>query len=254
MPHCRFLPRLALVVLLMSSLLGCGPNREQVRREAEDTRKLGEAYLNAGNPTAALKEFLKAEENDPDNHILQNDLGLAYMGKNRVELAIPHFRRAVELKPDYAPGKNNLGYAYLRNEQYDAAIAVFEDVSQDLLYATPQYPFAGLGTAYYHKGQFELARKNYLKALNINPRYPSALWGLGRTELAMGDIADGIESLEKAVALAPNFTDAWFDLGRAYRQSGADDKALAAYEKVVSLAPDSALGESAAEKARALKP
>jgi Tfp pilus assembly protein PilF len=254
MKGCRFLPCTAIAFFLISNLLGCGPSREQLREEADSSRKLGEAYLNAGNPTAALKELLKAEEKDPDNHILQNDLGLAYMGKDRVELAIPHFKKAIALKPDFSPGKNNLGYAYLRNKQYDKAIDVFQDVSQDLLYATPQRPLAGLGAAYYHKGQFDLARTSYLKALKINPRYPSALWGLGRTQIAMGDITEAIQSLEKAVAHAPNFTDAWFDLGGAYRRTGEDEKAVAAYEKVVSLSPGSPLAESATEEIQALKP
>ncbi len=176
------------------------------------------------------------------------------MGKNRIELAIPHFRRAIELKPDYAPAKNNLGYAYLRNEQYDEAIEAFTAVSEDLLYATPHFPLAGLGAAHYQKGQFDLAQKYYLKSLEINPRYPTALWGLGRAQVALGSLPEGIQNLERAVAQAPNFTEAWFDLGQAYRRDGRNDKALEAFRKVQALAADTPLAESAAEELKTLQP
>lgn len=243
-----FHPRRLVVfaAVLAIAVTGCGPDRELIKKEAEDSRKIGEAYLRAGNPTAALRELLKAEEKDPDNYILQNDLGQAYYDKGHPDLAIPHFKKAIELKPDYAPGKNNLGYAYLRNEQYDDAIATFTSVSQDLLYATPHYPMAGLGTAYYLKGNYEEAEKSYLKALEINPRYPTALWGLGRTQMAQGNPAEAVKNLEKAVDLAPTFSEAWYDLGQACKHAGQRAKAAAAFQKVVELAPDSSLAASAA--------
>lgn len=238
--------------VLAIAITGCGPDRELIKKEADDSRKIGEAYLRAGNPTAALRELLKAEEKDPDNYILQNDLGQAYYDKGHPELAIPHFKKAIELKPDYAPGKNNLGYAYLRNEQYDEAVAIFTSVSQDLLYATPHYPLAGLGTAYYLKGEYDLAETSYLKALEINPRYPTALWGLGRTEMAKGRPAEAVKNLEKAVDLAPTFSEAWYDLGQARKHAGRPKEAAAAFQKVIELAPDTPLATSASAELESL--
>jgi type IV pilus assembly protein PilF len=244
---------IALAVFLAIGWSGCGPDREMIKKEAQDSRKIGEAYLRAGNPTAALSEFLKAEKKDPDNYILQNDLGQAYYDKGHPELAIPHYQKAIELKPDYAPGKNNLGYAYLKNKQYDEAIATFTSVSQDLLYATPHFPLAGLGMAYYYKGQYDLAEKNYLKALDINPRYPTALWGLGLTQMAEGNPGEALKNLEKAVELAPNFTEAWFDLGQARKHAGDRAGAIEAFRKVRELAPDAPLAASAADEIASLE-
>jgi type IV pilus assembly protein PilF len=110
---------------------------------------------------------------------------------------VVHFEKAVQLKPDYSLAKNNLGSAYMARQEWDKAIPVLTEVTGDLLYATPHYPLANLGWAYYNKGDYDKAQ-NYLKeALDLKPDFFIAQLNLGRTYLATGRLARGTVPVRK---------------------------------------------------------
>lgn len=234
------------VIALMGLTMACaGDSQYQRIKEAEAYRNVGEAYMNQGNYSAALGELLKAEKLNPDDHFLQNDLGLCYLAKKRYEQAIEHFKRAVELKPDYAPARNNLGTAYMLIKDWDAAIATFQEITRDLLYGTPHYPLSNLGLAYYNKGDYGRAEHYYRQALEIEPEFPLALRGIGKTFLAQGKAPKAVRALEKAVSLTPKNAALHMDLGNAYKYAGDFVRAKHAYEKVLALDPDGPLSSMA---------
>lgn len=226
-------------------LLSCGANKAELRQREVALRDLGKQYYVAGDHTTALRYLLEAEENYPDDHILQNYLGQVYLAKNKPEEAIVHFKRAIVLKPDYAVAKNNLGVVYLTQNDWDKAIAVFDELTGDLLYATPHYPLSNLGYAYYQKKQYAQSEQYYKKALELEPNYPPALRGLGRTYIAMGRDSEAVAALSAAIEQYPEFAGAYYDLGRAYLKRKEYRKAKAAFQKVVNLESDSELGRSA---------
>ena len=231
--------------VLMVGLLSCAASMEKKRAQAKASRELGEAYMRQGSNTEALKEMLKAEELNPEDHLTQNDLGLIYMSKYRYDLAGKHFKKALDIKPDYAAAKNNLGTVYLAQEDWHAAIKTFKSLEGNLLYATPHYPLSNLGLAYYNLEEYQNAERYYRKALDLEPNFPIALRGLGRTYIAMGNIPDAVSVLEKAVREAPVWPELYLDLGTAYRMAGEYTKALLAFNKVSDLAPDSEAAEQA---------
>ncbi|UCD81859.1 MAG: tetratricopeptide repeat protein [Desulfobacterales bacterium] len=249
--------RVGTVCFLMVSLIFACTAKENVeeRREvAEASKTLGEAYLREGNFRAALKEFKKAEEISAGDYFLQDDLGLAYYYLKQYDLAIRHFRNALAIKDDYAPARNNLGNAYAQKKEWDQAIEQYKIVISDLLYATPQYPYSNLGVAYYHKKQYALSEKYYLDALEVKPNFVRALYGLAKTYMATGKVAEAIEKLEKAVESAPESAPVHFDLARAYSLKGDFRMAYAAYLRVVQLNPDSPLADQALREAQRIKP
>ncbi|UCF90000.1 MAG: tetratricopeptide repeat protein [Desulfobacterales bacterium] len=241
-------------LLLSLSLVACATNTASRQERAEASRNLGEAYLHEGNYTAALKEFKKAEGLNPQDHYLQNDLGLAYHNKQQYDLAIGHFKRALALKHDYAPARNNLGISYLAIKDWDKAIYHFKEASEDLLYATPQYPLSNLGLAFYNKKEYSLSEKYFLEALAIAPDFVNALVGVAETYLAMGRVSDAVAKLEKATAVAPQSAGVHFAMAKAYRLSKDYHRAYSAYSKVIELAPNSLLADEAYKEAEKLKP
>jgi tetratricopeptide (TPR) repeat protein len=234
----------------------CACAGQQVRQDpelAKATRTIGEAYMNQGDLTAALRELLKAEELNPDDAIVHNDLGLCYMLKKRMPDAIAHFKKAIELKPGYAPARNNLGTAYLEMQEWVAAIGVFKEITQDLLYATPHYPLANLGLAYYNKGQYRTAMRYYKKALEIQPDFANALRGVGRTYLATNQGRLALKYLQRAVKAAPRAPEIHYDLGEAYLLVGRYREARNAYLNVIDLGqPESDLYNRAKRRLGAL--
>jgi len=252
MRHRGFVWILSLV--FMASLLSCAASMEKKRAQAKATRELGEAYMRQGNYTEALKEMLKAEEFNPGDHLTQNDLGLIYMSKYRYDLAEKHFLKALDIKPDYAAAKNNLGTVYLAQEDWHAAIKTFNSLEGNLLYATPHYPLSNLGLAYYHLGEYQKAEIYYRRALDIEPNFPIALRGLGRTYIAMLKIPEAVSVLEKTVREAPVWPELYLDMGTAYRMAGEYTKALLAFNKVTELAPDSEVAEKALAEIKKMQP
>ena len=170
------------LILLLSAVVlsACAgsQSRVEVEKKAAATRTIGEAYMRQGNYPAALRELLNAQELNPEDHIVYNDLGLCYMAKKMMTEAIAHFKKAIALKPSYAPARNNLGSAYMVLKEYDAAIEVFKEITKDALYATPHYPLANLGTAYFYKGDYQTALDYYKKALDLQPDFAIALTGV----------------------------------------------------------------------------
>ena len=231
----------------------CAANLRESQKQSESYRNLGEAYLAQGNATAALKELLNAEKIYADDPFLQNDLGLVYLAKNKPEIAVVHFQNATRLKPDFAPAMNNLGTAYLAMKDYDRAISCFEDITHDLLYATPHYPLANLGIAYYHKKAYERSEAYFQNALRISPGFPIAIKGLAKTRLALGKTASAIMVLEDAVKNTPNAADIWFDLASAYLENHQTDRAAGALEKVIRFAPSTDLAKEAENKIRQIR-
>ena len=241
-------------LLVISLLFACtSKNLEEQKAKAEASRNLGEAYLRQGKYSLALGEFLKAESLTPDDYFLQDDLGLVYYYKGKQDLAIRHFKKALALKDDYAPARNNLGNAYAEKREWDKAIEQYKIVTSDLVYATPQYPLSNMGLAYYEKKDYELSEESFLKALRIQQDFDRALYGLGKTYMAMGRVTDAIIKLERAALVAPGSTLVHFELAKAYTMNREYEKAYESYQQVVKLNPGGPLAERAMSEARKIK-
>ncbi len=243
------------VFLSILSFWGCaGQNTGHNPRLAAATREIGEAYMRQGDYTAALRELAEAQKLNPEDPIVHNDLGLCYMAKERMPDAIAHFKKAVALKPGYAPARNNLGTAYLTLKEWDAAIAIFKEITKDVLYATPHYPLANLGLAYYHKGRYQTALKYYKEALRIQDDFVIALRGAGRTYLAMNQGRFALRYLERAIKLAPKAAEIHFELAEANLLTGNTAQARISYENAIEFAgPESDVAVKAEERLRSLQ-
>jgi Tfp pilus assembly protein PilF len=234
-----------LTIFWLVSMIACAGGQEKRKKQARMTRSLGEAYLQQGNYTESLKEFLKAEKLYPNDHLLHNDLGLTYMAKQHFDKAEFHFQKAISIRPEYAPAKNNLGTVYMAKQDWDAAIEQFKTVAGDLLYGTPHFPLTNMGIAYYNKQDYTNAERYYLEALELEPYYVLALRKLGETYVAMNKLPQAVATLEKAVKSAPRAANLYLDLGNAYHMSGNTEMALLAYQKVTSLSPNTPIAETA---------
>lgn len=248
-------------IVIVSIITGCAGNQNLKKKQSEITRNIGEAYLAEGNYTSALRELLKAEQIYADDPLLQNYLGLAYQAKKLYQDAVTHYKKAIDMQPDYAPAYNNLGATYLEMNQWDAAIDIFKQLSENILYSTPQYAHLNLGWAYYNKGDYSAAEVYYKKAAKHYQDgfakdlvYVKALRGLGKTHLALGDLDSAIEQLEEAVTLAPEFPPLLMDVADLRRTLGKRQAAIAAYRKVIEVVPGSDFAHKAKKALSILSP
>jgi type IV pilus assembly protein PilF len=244
----RILPLLLLSILITAcATTGVSPEK---KRQAEAARNLGEAHLREGNPTMALRELLKAQELNPEDPVLYNDMGLVYMAKEKYDIAIQQFEKALQLNPNYSPAKNNLGSAYLAKKEWDKAIRMLENVTGDMLYATPHFPLANLGWAYYNKGDYAKAEKYLKEALDLNPDFFIARLNLGRTYLATGRLHAARSIFEDLAKETPKNPVLLLEMGRTYRLLGNYNNATLALKGAIEYSEDSDLALEAASELR----
>ena len=93
----------------------------------------------------------------------------------------------------------------------------------------------------------------YLKALDINPEFGRALYGLAKTYMEMDRVPDAIAKLQTAVGISPDSAVLYFELARAYALDRQYTKALNAYHKVAEINPSSTLADRALIEARKIK-
>jgi Flp pilus assembly protein TadD len=78
----------------------------------------------------------------------------------------------------------------------------------------------------------------YRRAIEVDPRFPGAHFGLATVLTKQGRPADAISHYEAAVAAWPGQQEARYNFARALEAAGRDEDAVAQYEAAVRLRPD----------------
>ena len=221
-------------------LAGCvtttsGPPRQEARAHY----LLGASALGENNPTMALQEFLAAEKAAPRDAEIQDGLAQAYLQKRAYDLAEKHYRKAIDLSHGAPQYYNNLGALYLTMGRYDDAIPVFRKAAENLLFATPEVAWTGIGLAYFQKHDYVAAERYYRKARELNPRYTQALFRLGELYYGQDRPVEAVEALSRAVELNPRFVEGHYWLGLAAMKARDNNRARRAFQETIKLAPDS---------------
>lgn len=150
--------------------------------------------------------------------------------------------RSVEALEAYSRGVVNLRTA--NRDAIDRAIELFERaVTLDASYATA---WAALGAARSLKGAFltlpELQRRaieHLRRAIELNPEQANAHAWLGTTQLALGDVDDGLATLRRAAELDPENPDVHQSLARGYwLWRGMVPEGIAELHKAIALNPE----------------
>ncbi|WP_298038525.1 tetratricopeptide repeat protein [uncultured Desulfuromonas sp.] len=238
-----------LLLLLVCLTAGCGGAKKAQKKvnDAEVHYILGVSYLQEGNPTLALKEFLQGERIEPGDAKLQAALGQAYHRKKAYAEAETHFQRALQLAGDDPQMQNNLGALYLDMERWDDAIVEFRRAAGNLLFLSPEVAYTGAGFAHFNKGEFQEAATAYREALDHRPTYPQAHFRLGEAYFALDRAEEAVGEFLQALDLAPNYTLAHYKLGITYLKLNRPKQARASFREVIRLAPASEAGRSAAD-------
>lgn len=95
-----------------------------------------------------------------------------------------------------------------------------------------------LGIAYHHLLAMDEARRDYERALFIQPNYPEAINNLGAIDFAQGNFRQAIRLYRKALKLMPHSAVVAANLGTAYFAAGKFGPGLAAYRTAFAIDPN----------------
>ncbi len=94
-----------------------------------------------------------------------------------------------------------------------------------------------LGNCWFRTHQADKAQVAYTRALELDPKQPSAHYNLGYLLLEQGDAESALVSLRLATKYDPSFADAWFNQAIAAEQAGIPLEAQACFARYVRLEP-----------------
>jgi Tfp pilus assembly protein PilF len=234
------LRQIPLIFCLMALLGACTSGQNGPPRNAARSHYLmGASALAENNPTEALKEFLLAEEADSHDAEIQSGLAQAYMQKKAFALAEKHFLKAIDISDGAPQYYNNLGALYLTIERYDDAIKAFRKTAENLLFATPEAAWTGVGLAYFKKHDYSAAEQYYFKARDLNPRYAQVHYRFGELYYNQDRPVEAANAFGRAVELAPRMVEGHYWLGQASMKMRDNARARIAFQETIKLAPES---------------
>ncbi|HEX7241539.1 MAG TPA: tetratricopeptide repeat protein, partial [Longimicrobiaceae bacterium] len=195
----------------------------------EFANNLGNTLLELGMTEEAVACYGRALELRPDYPEALNNLGAAHRARRDFRAAVPLLKRALELRPGYADALHNLALAFPQAEDAAEAEALLRDaLARDpasaqvrailavALQEAARFPEAAelalevvesgaeiadawvvLGICAMEEGRAGAALRAYDRALEIDPRSPTARWNRALALLATGDYRRGWAEYEQ---------------------------------------------------------
>jgi tetratricopeptide (TPR) repeat protein len=141
-------------------------------------------------------------------------LGMAKLEALEYPAAIADLTKAVELNPHLPDLYWYLGQAQMASGDMTAARAAFE---KELAQNPNDFESnVRLAVLLKQEGEYDRARELLARALLVRPDNPAALYQVGSTDLAAGDMDRACATLEKVVKQAPDFLEAHVSLAQVY--------------------------------------
>jgi tetratricopeptide (TPR) repeat protein len=186
-----------------------------------------------GDYAAALVEWRKAAETDPEDGKARYHLAFALDQQGQLDEAVAQYQKAIELDPNNAAAYSSLAVALTRTGKLADGIVS----SKKSLEIDPKNPIAegNLAAALIEAGRTDEALGHINKALELDPEFADAHNLLGLVLARAGRLDDGVAHLEKAVALNPDSLEFRFNLGRVLVARHSFAQAIPHFERAVEL-------------------
>ena len=186
-----------------------------------------------GDYAAALVEWRKAVEIDPEDGKARYHLAFALDQQGQLNEAVAQYQKAVEFDPNNAAAYSSLAIALTRTGKLADGIESYKKS----LEIDPKNPIAegNLAAALIEAGRTDEALGHINKALELDPEFADAHNLLGLVLARAGQLDDGVAHLEKAVALNPDSLEFRFNLGRVLAARHSFAQAIPQFERAVEL-------------------
>ena len=202
-------------------LCGCPQSNKSIIR----MQKLEEG-VDSPSTEAELKEAItKYQARVADNQLASQQVGIwykmlavRYLDSKMYGEALKNFQNAIQ----FHPTNQNLYY-------YVGLCAGY------MAKASLDYTASGVTTTTEKYNYLKLAESAYLRAIELEPKYGRALYGLGVLYVFELDQSEkAIPHLEKLISFDTRNFDAMFVLARAYYMTGEFDRAASLYDRIAS--------------------
>lgn len=164
------------------------PQEGEQRRRARIRTELGASYFQQGNLKVALDELRQALDIDPGYAPAYSVRGLIYMQLKESANAEESFQRGLKLTPDDSDLNNNYGWFLCESGRAPQSIQYFDRASRNPLYSRPGLPLHNAGLCSLRVGDEVNGESYMLRAFQVDPADPVAMYHLARIYLKRGDL------------------------------------------------------------------
>lgn len=227
--------------------MGCASWGNQNKEKAVLYLEMANTQIENNNLALALKDLLTAEELDPSNPVIQNNLGLVYFLRERYQLSEKHFSKAVSLSPQFTDARNNHARVLIELGRFPEAEKQLNIVLNDLTYVALEKGYVNMGLLRFNQKRYADAITNFQKALKGQPDNCAANTMIGRSYFEEKDYMAAAESLDRAIEFCqkqledePHYFSAL-----TYYRLGNREKALARFRELLNYYPNGVYRERA---------
>lgn len=199
--------------------------------------RMGTSLLENGNYPQALTELLNAQQLDPSNAMIQNNLGLAYFARGKNETALVHLSRAVDLNPKYTEAKSNKGRVLVEVERYSEADQILRSALEDLTFPQPDKLYLNLGLSLFRQKKYKEAKGQLEKSLEFQRSSCLGQTLYGRSLFELKDFSAAASVLDRAIGYCKNeqVDEPQYYSALAYYQMGDQRRAETRLEEIVKI-------------------
>ncbi|MFH1825024.1 MAG: DUF2723 domain-containing protein [Candidatus Firestonebacteria bacterium] len=145
-----------------------------------------------------------------------------YAGGN-VKNAEENYTKAMKVGLDVDTIQNNMAIVFQKPEFKDKMLEFYQNLSiKNSEQADVRH---NLGNAYFSKGDFDSAEKEYLIALKLNPKYTEAWNNLGVVYYNKKELSSAVECFKKALELNPADSNLFVNSINILRELGLKEEA-----------------------------
>ena len=124
------------------------------------------------------------------------------------------------------------GDLFMARKMFREAIEAYREAPQ-----TSAVVWDKIGIAYHQLGDLAAAKRNYEKAIKLDPKYSDAINNVGTVLYSQKNYRGAIARYNRALAIAPGAASIWSNLGTAYYARGKYPEMSQAYAKAIQLDP-----------------
>ena len=191
--------------------------------QADARCNLGVARFLGGHPREAARDFAAALNTDPGHARSLANLGLLQLLNGDTEAGMERIQNAALLDPKSADIKSALGYAFCRTGNVNEGIRA----SHEALALNPNLfePCYNMGKAYADAELYDIAERYLARASQMRPKSWEAQTTLGVVKVALGQLAQAIQSFQSASYLVQNQPLVLLNLALALGMNGKHKEA-----------------------------
>ena len=145
-----------------------------------------------------------------------------------------YFLKLTELYPEDERGFNLLGNNYFGQQEYEMAIKQYNKA----IAINPEFsqPYNQMGYSYRFLGEYDKARKTFEKYIELIPDDPNPYDSYAELLMKMGEYEESIKYYEKALAINPEFMASHIGIATNYNFLNQHENSRARSQKILDLA------------------